>query len=260
MGRALAEATGGGGQLACRAVSVGKNRRVRFDGPAGGPADAAALALDLRERGGARLAEHLVSAYALAADDYALLRSFAAPEGGERFVLAVGGLVASGKSTVAKLVARRLGAPRVVADRVREALLDGAPGGAHELAWAPDLADRVYAGVIERGGEVLASGRSAVLDACFATEAQRRAAAALAARYGARFAFAVCHAPREDMVARLRLRDLRDGVPPGSWEKIAREVARSWEPPRRGEHIDLDTSFPRAAWLRALGLGKRGSR
>lgn len=267
VGRALAETAGGGGALAatasrggalaCRAVTVSKSRRVRFAEPAGGAADALALARDLRERGAARLAEQLAAAYALAADDYALLQRLEPPEGGERFLLAVGGLVASGKSTVAKLVTRRLGAPRVVADDVRAALLDGAEDAAHELAWASDLADRVYAGLLARGGEVLASGRSVVLDACFPTEARRRAAAALAARHGVHFVFAVCDAPLEDMVARLRLRDRRDGGPPGGWDKIAREVARTWEPPRRGAYVPLDTSFPRAAWLRALGLGKR---
>jgi predicted kinase len=131
--------------------------------------------------------------------------------------------VASGKSTVAKYVARRIGAPRVVADRVRRALLaELGEGAAHELAWAPDLADRVYTGLLARAGDVLASGRSVVLDACFPTGPRRRAAAALAARYGARFVLALCDAPREDIVARLRLRDARAKWPPGGGG--AREV------------------------------------
>ena len=222
----------------------------------GGPRARRALARDLGARA-PQLAEQLAAAYALAADDYGFLRKLEAAERRAPRVIAVGGLVASGKSTVAKYVAHRIGAPRVVADRVRGVLLAEADGGAaHELAWATDLADRVYAGLLERAGDVLASGRSVVLDACFPREARRRAAAALAARSGAQFAFVHCDAPEEDIVARLCLRDVRDGGPPGGWQKIAREIEAQWEPPRRGEHVHLDTSLPRAAWLRALGIGQ----
>ena len=255
VGRALAERRGGSGELSCRTVWVGKHRRVRFAEAAA--ADATALAQDLRARGAAHLAEQLVAAYALAADDYGVLRKVEASARGEALAIAVGGLVASGKSTVAKLVSRRLGAPRVVADRVRRALLEQAGRrAAHELTWEADFGDRVYASLLERAGEVLASGRSVVLDACFPTEARRHAVAALAAKHGARFVLAVCAAPEEDIVARLRLRDVRDDVAPGAWEKLAREVEAVWEPPGRGEHVPLDTSLPRSAWLRALGLAK----
>lgn len=222
---------------------------MRFAEDAG--AAPVALARDLAARGAPRLAEQLLAAYALAADDYAVLQEVPAPARSERLVLAIGGLVATGKSTVAKLVARRLGAPRVVADRVRRRLLAGAEG--HELAWAPELSERVYAGLLARAAEVLASGRSVVLDACFASEARRRQAAALAARHGARFVLAICDAPEEDIVARLRLRDVRDGA---DWEKLARDLEASWEPPRPGAYVRVDTSLPRGAWLRALGLAK----
>jgi len=253
VGRALAERRGGSGELSCRDVWVGKQRRVSFAKQAGG--DVIALAQDLRARDAAQLAEQLVGAYALAADDYGVLEKLGVPpERGEPLVLAVGGLVASGKSTVAKYVARRLGAPRVVADRVRRALLtEAGPHRAHELTWQPSFGDQVYSGLLERAGRVLASGRPVVLDACFPDAVRRKEAAALAARHGARFAFVHCDAPREDIAARLRLRDVRDGRP-GGWEQLARAVEARWEPPRRGEHIRLDTSLPRAAWLRVLGL------
>jgi predicted kinase len=263
VGRALAARRGGPGGLSCAHVWVGKKREVRFADEASRPPqgsaarDVLALAQDLRARGAAQLAEQLVCAYALAADDYSVLEKLPAPERGEALVLAVGGLVASGKSTAAKYLARRIGAARVVADRVRRALLERAgEERAHELTWQPAFGDAVYAGLLERAARVLASGRSVVIDACFPNQDRRRAAAALAARYGARFAFLHCDAPEEDMVARLRLRDVRDGGPPGAWEKLARAVEERWEAPRPGEHVHLDTSLPRKAWLRALGLAK----
>jgi predicted kinase len=255
VGRALASERRGDGQLSSRAVWVGKKRRVRFSGRAGGSADAAALARELHERGAARRGEQLACAYAFAADDYAVLASIAPPASSERVLVAIGGLVATGKSTVAKHVARRLGAPRVVADRVREALLDHARGDAvHELAWAPELAELVYGGLLARADAALASGRSVVLDACFASAARRRAAEALARSHGARFVFGVCRAPREQIDERLRLRDERDGGPPGGWRTIARAVARGWEPPRRGAFVSLDTTRAGKTWTRALGL------
>ena len=257
VGRALAERRGVSGELSCRTIWVGRKRRVDFAERAG--ADIAALSRDLRARGAAHLAEQLVAAYALAADDYGALEQLGAPPGhGEPLVLAVGGLVASGKSTVAKYLARRTGAVLVVGDRVRGALLSEAgETAAHELTWQPAFGNRIYKGLIERAGQVLASGRSVVIDACFPSEARRRRAAALAARYGARFVFACCDAPEEDMLARLRLRDARDGGEPGGWEKLAREVEERWELPRPGKHVLIDTSLPRKAWLRALGIAEQ---
>jgi predicted kinase len=260
--RALAKRGAGDGLLSCRDVSVGRDRRVRFPAAAtraaGAPAaDALSLAQHIVLLGAARRAEQLLSAFALAADDYGVLAGLAPPAGRALRVVAIGGLVASGKSTVAKAAARRLDAPRVEADRVRAALLEGAgEDAAHELAWRPEFGERVYAGLLARAGAVLASGRSVVIDACFPNEARRRAAEALAARHDARFTFGWCRAPYQDMGERLRLRDARDGVAPGSWEKLARGVEAACEPPRPDACVAIDTSRPKRAWLRALGLAE----
>jgi predicted kinase len=260
--RALARRGAGDGLLSCRDVSIGRPRRVRFAAAetraAGAPAaDALSLAQHLAWLGAARRAEQLLAAFALAADEYGVFAGLAPPVRGAARVIAIGGLVASGKSTVAKAAARQLAAPRVVADRVREALLDDAGArDAHELVWRPEFGERVYAGVLARAGAVLASGRSVIVDACFPNEARRRAAEALAARHRARFVFGWCEAPREEVAERLRLRDARDGVAPGSWEKLARGVEAACEPPRSGAYVAIDTSRPKRAWLDALGLAK----
>lgn len=260
VGRAIAERSAPHGAITCRSVFVGRGRGVSFRAPGArrGSAREAALSLarDLRERRSARLAEQLLAAYALAADDWGVLARLPPSARRTPFVIAVGGLVASGKSTVAKLVSRRLGAPRVAADRVREALLAAAGAErAHELTWSPSFRDRIYAGMRARAGRVLASGRPVVLDACFPSQRQRRAAAALAARHGAGFLFVWCAAPRLDLAARLRRRDVRDGGAPGAWERLARDVEARFEPPQRSERaftVPLDTSLPREAWLRAI--------
>jgi predicted kinase len=259
--RALVERGAGDGLLSCRDVFVGRRRRVRIAAAQRAPgapgADAISLARHLVWLGAPRRAEQLLAAFALAADEYAVFAGLPAPAGGAPCVVAIGGLVASGKSTVAKAAARRLGAPRVMADRVRAALLDDAGDeAAHELGWQPAFGERVYAGLFARAGAVLASGRSVVLDACFPSEARRRAAEALAGRHGATFVFGWCEAPREETSERLRRRDARDGVAPGSWEKLARGVEAACEPPRPGATVALDTSQRKRVWLRALGLAK----
>jgi predicted kinase len=260
--RVLAKRGAGDGLLSCRDVSVGKRRRVGFTAAAtrtaGAPsADALALARHLVWLGAGRRAEQLLAAFALAADDYGVFAGVAPPPRGAPRLIAIGGLVASGKSTVAKAAARRLDAPRVVADRVRASLLDDAgERAAHELAWRPEFGELVYAGLLARAGVALASGRSVVLDACFPNEARRRAAEALAGRHGAGFTFAWCEAPRGVVAGRLRRRDARDGVATSSWEKLARGVEAACEPPRPGAFVLIDTSRPERAWLRALGLAK----
>lgn len=285
------------GRLSCRSVWVGRERRVRFAKPApharGDVAeDVAGLALELRARRGARLAELLAAAYAFAADDYGFYRvldfyereaacrlaleaaSAADPESGEpapsayaqaalataglpSLVIAMGGAVASGKSTVAKAIAQRIATPRIVADRVREALLEPIPEGVvHELVWdrtfSKGFAERVYQGVLRRAEAVLASGRAVVLDACFPDATRRHEAAALAERHGARFVFVHCDPPAAEIEARLRKRDVRDGA---GWFAVASDLAARWQPPGPGEPgalLRIDTSLPEKDWIASL--------
>ena len=287
------------GRIGCRSVWVGPAREVRFAeadprARADVAEDVASLAIDLRARGVPRLAETLAAAYAWAADDYALYRvldgyardaalrmalapaSRAAVEsrGPEPaaylraalttvhrapIVIAIGGPVASGKSTLAKTVSRRLAAPRVEADRVRRALLEPLPDSvSHERSWDDDFAERVYRGMLRRATDVLHSGRPVVLDACFPDARRRGEAAALAARHAAEFVFVYCDAPTEAVEARLMRRATRDGGPTGGWRAIARIITEQWQPPSAGEpgrQVRIDTGRPRREWLRALGFG-----
>ena len=286
------------GRLRCDRVWVSRLGRACFAEPdtraCGDVAeDVADLALELRARGGQRAAEQLVSAYALAADDYELYRVLrfhereaalrlaleVALEAGHRtsrpgsaacvraalggvgsppLLIATGGSVATGKSTLAKAVSRRLAIPRIVGDRVRDALLAPLPDGvAHELSWDPGFFARGYRAMLQRAEWVLRSGRSVVLDACFPTGERRREAASLAERCGAGFVFVHCDPAPEDVAARLLRRDARDGAPCGSWQALAQRIAAAWEPPSAdepGRCVRIDTGRPRADWLRALGI------
>jgi predicted kinase len=246
-------------ELSCHSVFVSKHRRVCFLEPRVRvtTSEVAGLVEAVRSAGEKRRAEQLAASYARIADDYGLYRQLTRLSG-EPLLIATGGGVASGKSTFAKAVARLLAAPRIVGDRVRRLLLEQ-ESGVHELAGSDEIGELIYAGLLSRASSALSAGRSVVLDACFPRASRRAAAAELAAKHAARFLFVHCHAPVADIIARLRLRDVRDGVAPGSWEALAASVEAQWEPPAAtepGRRLHVDTSQPRAHWLNALGLTK----
>jgi hypothetical protein len=174
-------------------------------------------------------------------------------------VVAVGGVIASGKSTVADALAAELGAPVVEADRTRKHLLGVAPtqrvyDGAWQGAYDPAFTERAYAEVLRRAAVVLDSGRPVVLDASFRTAAMRRAARELARARGVPFVFVECRAPREVCRARLAQRAREEGVSDGRLEVFDAFVAR-WEPVTElpaGEHVVIDTTAPLEVNLAAL--------
>lgn len=138
----------------------------------------------------------------------------------EPVVVAVGGIIASGKSTVADALGDRLSAPVIDADRTRKHMLglaptDRAESGAFQGPYDPRMTDRVYAELMHRASIVLESGRPVVLDASFRTEALRRAARDLANEYGVPFLMVECQADvdvcRERLVRREKQRNVSDG-------------------------------------------------
>jgi aminoglycoside phosphotransferase family enzyme/predicted kinase len=92
----------------------------------------------------------------------------------------IGGLSGTGKTTVAEALAAGLGAApgaRIVeSDRTRKALF-GVPGDTRlpETAYTPEVSDRVYAQLGERGASLLAAGCSIIVDAVFDHDDRRAA-------------------------------------------------------------------------------------
>ncbi len=166
-------------------------------------------------------------------------------------VVAVGGVIASGKSTIADAVADRLGAPVVDADRTRKSLLGVGHRaelhvGAFEGPYDPRVTDTVYDEVIRRAEVVLDSGRPVVLDASFRTRAMRERARALAKRHGIPFLFVECRAEEDVCVARLAKREAEGSVSDGR-RAIFADFVKAVEPTvelAEAEHLVLDTSLP----------------
>jgi hypothetical protein len=133
------------------------------------------------------------------------------------------GVMGSGKSTVARSAAARLGAIVIRTDAVRKRLA-GLP--LHERAlegfgqglYTVEMGRRTYAEALRLAEEALVAGWPVVLDGSFSHAAERGAARALAARLGFPFAVLWCDAPDAEIEARLSRRvgdrfEVSDGRP-----------------------------------------------
>jgi len=248
-------------------------------------ADLAFLSMDLAANGRVDLAELLLARYARASDDYDLyglvdfyesyrayvrakIATFTGDDAAARrffllalsasrrsimppAVIAVGGVIAAGKSTIAERLGDACSAPIVDADRTRKHLA-GVPAetpmreGAWQGAYDPEFTTHVYEEVFRRAGVVLASGRPVVIDASFRSRRWRALARELARTHGVPFHFVECVAPAEVCRARLKERAQSASVSDGRIE-IFDAFCKSYEPPVElapHERITIDTSRP----------------
>lgn len=129
----------------------------------------------------------------------------------EPTLLLVGGVMGTGKSTLATRLQQELGWALYSSDTIRKRL-------AGLLAARPEAADfgaglygrewtaRTYEELLEGARGALAAGRSVILDASFLRRADRLAAAHLAQQAQARAVFVECLCPREVALERLTQR------------------------------------------------------
>lgn len=170
----------------------------------------------------------------------------------------VAGVVGTGKSTAAGILADALEGAVVASDQVRKRLAGLAPrdrAGASRQGgiYTPEQTERSYAGLLERARPVLCSGRACVLDATFARRKHRAAARALAAALGAE-AFLVETACADAVaLSRLARREQQDGdvsdAGPAQHRKSAElfEACDEWPAPAR-----LRLRTDREGWRDAL--------
>jgi aminoglycoside phosphotransferase family enzyme/predicted kinase len=171
------------------------------------------------------------------------------PFDGPPRLLALAGMIASGKSTLAAALAGELPAVQLSSDRLRKELLGiTADTPVREAAFAEHYSESasegVYAELLRRAELVLRSGRSVVLDASFRSSAARAAARALAARCEAPFTLIECRVPPEVCRARLAERALAPSESDGR-AQIFDDFALHYEPISElseREHVVLDTS------------------
>jgi predicted kinase len=162
-------------------------------------------------------------------------------------VIAVGGLIGSGKSTLSEAIGRALGVPVISSDRVRKALAgvratERAPSDVYSAAFSARTFDELF----RRAAVVLDSGRGVVLDATFRERTLRLRARDLARRYGRRFLFAETVCDEATLRERLRRRAAGPSISDAG-EALLERVRAEFEPVTElgvGEHIRVDTAGP----------------
>ncbi len=166
-------------------------------------------------------------------------------------VVAVGGIIASGKSTISNALSLEMSAPIVDADRTRKQMLgvretQPVHDGSWQGAYDPKFTEEVYAEVFRRASVVIASGRPVLVDASFRSRKLRGRARAVALEHQVPFFLIECQVDFEVAKDRLRERAKHASVSDGRLEIFDDFVAK-WqtidELPE-GEHIELDTSAP----------------
>ena len=165
----------------------------------------------------------------------------------------VGGVVGSGKSTVAAALADAAHGVRLSSDRVRKHQLGLAPNEHAPVdAYSDASRSRIYAALLERAGLVVGSGRSAMLDATFASASERERALAWARERGVEAEFVEVRCPRGLALERLARREARGGDPsdagPARWQASADafEPLDAWT----GGHAVIHTD--RSDWRRSV--------
>jgi aminoglycoside phosphotransferase family enzyme/predicted kinase len=158
--------------------------------------------------------------YCLLARDYLEVR---APR-----LIAMGGLSGSGKSTVARMLAPRIGSfPGAVHIRsdVERKRMFGVPFEVKlpPSAYALEVTELVYAACGKRAALALEGGQTAIVDAVQAKEVEREALSALAAKMGVAFTGIWLEAPRAMLRQRVGTRkgDVSDAAP----EIVDRQLA-----------------------------------
>lgn len=170
------------------------------------------------------------------------------------------GLIATGKSTVAKAWANRRGLSYYNSDVVRKELAGLSPQThqretADQGIYTSEFTSKTYAALLVRAEQELTQGRGVVLDASYQGKNDRAQVRMLAQRLDVRLYFVLCICPEEEMRRRMAIRALDpQAVSDGRWEIYLKQKERFEAPTELAPNqlITLATDLPVEAVLAQL--------
>jgi aminoglycoside phosphotransferase family enzyme/predicted kinase len=178
-----------------------------------------------------------------------LARSYTGWPGGPR-LLAIMGLPASGKTSLARALAGRLGLVHLNSDVVRKELAGSQPTERHDDPfgqglYTPAATHQTYAAMRRRAGQWLGRGRSVVLDATFGAADERSALVRLARRRGIPLLVVECHAEHAELQRRLAARRGEPGAASDARVELWPRLLASYvEPTELPDRLAVDSTAP----------------
>ncbi|MEX2208382.1 MAG: AAA family ATPase [Myxococcota bacterium] len=147
-------------------------------------------------------------------------------------VVAMAGIVGTGKSSVAQALADATGGVVIASDRVRkrQAELPASARGHAEL-YTDLRSEATYAGLLERAAPVVLSGRVAILDATYTRASFRRELRAWASDHALRAFLVESSCPEPIVRARLEARAREGRDPSDAGPELYASSAAGYEPP-----------------------------